>query len=179
MNVTATLKPVAAFSEEETAALSQMKAAVYPDETPGTAANRAREWERPLWGVLITDETGELVSYTGIVSRKGAVDANPVLIGGIGGVATHPEHRRKGYAALGMGRALDFLLSEGADFALLVCRDELVDYYASLGWRLFTDPVLNTQYGEPEVFAFNNVMVGDLAAEAPKRGTIDLRGPAW
>jgi aminoglycoside 2'-N-acetyltransferase I len=179
VSVTITLKAVADLTDAEAGALGRLRDAVYPDRTPEFEANRAREWERPQWGVLVTDESGDLVSYTGVFVRQAAVDGNPVLIGGIGGVATHPDHRGKGYAPLGMGRALDFLLGKEADFALLVCRDELVEYYAALGWRLFEDTVLNTQFGEPEVFTFNHVMVGDLAAKAPRHGTIDLNGPAW
>lgn len=179
MTVNTTLKAVADFTEEETRALRDLVDAVYPGSTPDSDPTRAREWERPKWAVLVSVDSGDLVSHTGIVSREATVDGSPVLIGGIGGVATDPRHRGKGYAPLGMSRALDFLLARKADFALLVCRDDLVAYYTALGWRLFTGTVLDTQFGEPEVFTFNNVMVGDLAAEAPREGTIDLRGPAW
>ena len=102
-----------------------------------------------------------------------------VAIGGVGGIATPPDHRGKGYAPLGMERAVDFLKDSGAAFGLLVCRDELIGYYTRLGWRLFEGTMLNTQRGEPEVFTFNNVMVGDLNSPAPTAGVIDLRGPAW
>lgn len=179
MSVATTLKAVADFTEEEARSLREMKAAVYPDRTPEIEANRAREWEYPKWGVLVTDESGELVSYTGVVERTARLEGSDVLVGGIGGVATHPGHRGRGYAPLGMGRALDFLLGRGAAFGLLVCRDELVGYYRDLGWSLFEGTVINSQYGEPEVFTFNNVMVGALASSAPTRGTIDLCGPAW
>lgn len=179
MSVTTTLKPVAEFTEDESRALRDMKAAVYPEDAPGVAANRAREWEYPKWGVLVTGESGELVSYTGVIERTAQLDEAEVHIGGIGGVATHPSHRGKGYAPLGMARALDFLLGRGVAFGLLVCRDRLVDYYGGLGWRLFEGTVLNTQFGEPEAFTFNNVMVGDLNSSAPTSGTIDLCGPPW
>jgi GNAT superfamily N-acetyltransferase len=179
VSVTTTLKAVADFTQAETLARRALGEAVYPHSTPDNDPTLAREWDRPEWGVMVTEESGGLVSYTGIVLRHGTVDGDDVVIGGIGGVATHPDHRGRGYAPLGMSRALDFLLARKADFALLVCRDELVDYYTALGWRLFAGTVLNTQHGEPEVFTFNNVMVGDLVATAPRDGTIDLHGPAW
>lgn len=78
-----------------------------------------------------------------------------------------------------MGRALDFLLGEEASFALLVCRDDLVGYYSRLGWQLFAGTTLDTQFGDTEVFTFNNVMVGNVAGRAPRSGTLDLQGPAW
>lgn len=179
MSVSTSLKAVADLTEDERLAVRDMKAAVYPEPTPEIEANRAREWDYPEWGVLVTDESGELVSYTGVIVRTAYFDEADVLVGGIGGVATHPDQRGRGYAPLGMGRALDFLLSRGAAFGLLVCRDELVDYYVALGWRLFHGTVINTQFGEPEIFTFNNVMVGDLNSPAPTTGTIDLCGPAW
>ena len=179
MSVTTTLKATSEFTEAETLALQVMKSAVYPEVTPEIEANRAREWEAPQWGVMVTDEACDLLSYTGIVIREATFEGNGILIGGIGGVATHPDHRGKGYAPLGMGRALDFLLGREAAIGLLVCRDELVDYYTALGWRLFEGTVINSQYGAPEVFTFNNVLVGDLASPAPASGVVDLCGPAW
>lgn len=170
---TVLLEPTAEMSAEDSAELTSMKAAVYP----GPSTND-REWAPREWGVFVR-VGGDLVSYTGILIREGAVDGEPALIGGIGGVATHPSHRGKGYASLGTGRALDFLVSRGVDWALLVCRDELVTYYESLGWRLFEGSTANTQFGQPEIFTYNNVMVRDLNLTAPVSGTIDLRGPAW
>ena len=177
MSVGIELKPVAEFTDRERADLSAMKAAVYP-ERPGGYPETDREWRRPQWGVFVRDR-GQLVSYTGVVLVEGTANGAPAAIGGVGGVATHPDHRGRGYAALGLGRALDFLLGEGADFALLVCRPGLVDYYAGLGWRHFEARLDTTQYGVPEVFTFNEVMVGDLNDAAPRDGEIDLVGPAW
>jgi GNAT superfamily N-acetyltransferase len=173
VSATTHLRATADLSQEETDELAAMKSAVYPDPTPVT-----REWAPREWGVFVRSD-GQLVSYTGIVIRVGSVDRRAVAIGGIGGLATHPAHRGKGYAPLGMARALDFMLGRDIDFALLVCPDELVGYYAKLGWHRFGGQLLETQYGKPEVFTFNEVMVGDLNSSAPTSGIIDLKGPAW
>lgn len=156
--------------------LAEMKRAVYP-EPPGNYPETAREWAPQQWGVFVRDD-GQLVSYTGLVIREVVADGSRVLGGGIGGVATHPDQRGRGYAPLGMGRALDFMRTRGTQFALLVCRDVLVTYYESLGWRRFAGEMLVMQHGEREVFTFNEVMVGDLAGKAPT-DTIDLLGPPW
>jgi GNAT superfamily N-acetyltransferase len=173
VSATADLMAMADLTAAEVQELNLMKEAVYPD-----GPDNDREWGRREWGVFVRAD-GSLVSYTGILLRSGSVDDVPVVIGGIGGVATHPAHRGRGYAALGMGIALDFLLSREADFALLVCRDDLVDYYSGLGWHLFNGETVNTQFGRPELFTFNRVMVGDLASPSPTHGTVDLSGPAW
>lgn len=154
-----------------------MKRAVYP-QPPESYPETAREWSAQQWGVFVRAD-GELVSYTGVVIREVLVDGSPVMSGGIGGVATHPERRGMGYAPLGMGRALDFMHSHGVQFAILVCAEPLVAYYESLGWRRFTGETVVTQHGLREVFTFNVVMVGDVAGRAPVDGTIDLLGPPW
>ena len=173
MSATADLMAMADLTVAEAQELTLMKEAVYPD-----GADNDREWARREWGVFVRAD-GALVSYTGILIRGGSVDGVPVVIGGIGGVATHPAHRGQGYAPLGMVIALDFLLSREADFALLVCRDDLVAYYSGLGWHLFEGETVNTQFGRYELFTFNRVMVGDLSSASPTHGTIDLLGPAW
>lgn len=179
MSITTSLKARDDFSRSDTEALRELKEAVYPHDEVGEWEGASREWAGAQWGVFVRDDAGDLISYTGVVRREGYLDGSPASIGGVGGIATHPLHRGRGYAALGMGRALDFLAGRDTDFALLVCRDELVPYYEGLGWRLFGGTVLTTQFGEPETFTFNRVMVGDLKSAAPDTGTIDLRGPAW
>lgn len=179
MSITAVLKAHDDFSAEDSQALRDLKTAVYPPAEETSWEGASREWASPQWGILVRDDAGTLVSYTGVVQRPGAVDGDNVVIGGIGGVATHPDHRGAGYAPIGMGRALDFLAGRNTDFALLVCRDELVGYYSRLGWKLFEGELLVTQFGEQETFTFNRVMVGDLQATAPRSGVIDLQGPPW
>ena len=179
MSISADLVPRGQLHDSDLDALAQLKDAVYPPEPGATWDGASREWTAPQWGVFVRDDSGDLVSYTGVISREGAHDGRRVSIGGVGGIATHPDHRGRGYAPIGMGRALDFLTRGGADFVLLVCRDELVAYYQRLGWRLFAGELMVSQFGEPEVFTYNRVMVGDLNQAAPKSGTIDLQGPPW
>ena len=176
MTATVEILALADAGSEVLEELANMKRAVYPDP-PESYPETAREWSPQDWGVFVRDE-GELVSYTGVVIREVVADGTRVLGGGIGGVATHPERRGKGYAPLGMGRALDFLNSRDVSFALLVCREGLVAYYESLGWRRFSGETYVTQFGAYEVFTFNEVMVGDVTATAPT-DTIDLLGPPW
>lgn len=179
MTITTTLEPRSGFSDSDLVALTGLKDAVYPPEEAGEWDGASREWAAPQWGVFVWDDSGDLVSYTGVVRTDGTHDGTPVSIGGVGGIATRPDQRGKGYAAIGIGRGIDFLAGMGTDFALLVCRDELVGYYEKLGWRLFGGEVLVRQFGETEPFTYNRVMVGDINQTAPSSGTIDLQGPPW
>lgn len=179
MSIRTTLEARTRFTDSDLMALNELKDAVYPPDETGEWDGASREWAGPQWGVFVWDESDELVSYTGVVRTEGTVDGEPVSIGGVGGIATHPDHRGKGYAAIGIGRGLDLLAGMGTDFALLVCRDELVGYYEKLGWRLFEGEVVVSQFGEPETFTYNRVMVGDIDRTAPGSGIIDLQGPPW
>lgn len=179
MSAATSLKRVDEFSDEDETKLHSLKSAVYPESESASWAGRVRDWAAPEWGVFVVDDRGDLVSYTGIVARDGLVDEAPVKTGGVGGVATHPDHRRRGYAAAGIDHALEFLRDNGADFAILVCENHLVDYYSRLGWRRFAGSVINRQHGNEEVFTFNEVMVIDLSSPAPVSGTIDVQGPLW
>ena len=156
-----------------------MKEAVYPPAEYADSPVRKREWLSPGWAVMATAEDGAIASYTGVVVTEGLVDGTPVTIGGIGGVATHPEHRGLGLAAESIERAVALMEERGVDFALLVCDTRLIPYYGERGWRRFGGTTLVTQSGQEEVFTFNEVMVRNIGSAAPDAGTIDLLGPPW
>ena len=50
------------------------------------------------------------------------------------GVNTVPEHRKKGYAELLLRRAMDDARKQGRKGLVLTCKQELVHYYARLGF---------------------------------------------
>ena len=50
------------------------------------------------------------------------------------GVNTVPEHRKKGYAELLLRRAIDDARKQGRKGLVLTCKQELVHYYARLGF---------------------------------------------
>ena len=176
----ASIGPVSRWTDEQTRQLRQLSEAVYPPELASDWPGESMEWARPEMGVRVVDASGWLVSYVGVLTRQGLHDGTPVVIGGIGGVKTHPDARGLGYAALGMEHATQWLLDQpGVDFGLLVCQDELLSYYGNMGWKQFNGSLLTTQGDTSVEFTFNNVMTRDLAEEAPTEGIIDLLGPPW
>ena len=166
------------LTEEQRAGIKAMKEVVYPPSLFADAPIRGREWKPPSWAVLVTDDD-RVVSYTGIVLTDGLVDGREARIGGVGGVATHPDQRGRGLARRSIELALGFMSEQGVDFALLVCREELIPYYTEIGWRRFNGTMLVTQFGEQEEFTFNLVMVADVLSAAPDEGVVDLLGPPW
>jgi hypothetical protein len=130
--------------------------------------------------VLVVDAEGALVAYVGLVVRAGVLDGAPVTIGGVGSVKTHPRCQGRGYATAGLRRAEAALNADhGVAFSLLVCRDDLLPFYARLGWRRFPGRLLVQQPGGRTEFTFNRTMVLPGGRPAPEGGTIDLQGPPW
>ena len=165
-------------SESSAADLQSLSTAVYPPDEAEAWPGRHIEWAGSDWDVCVTRDN-RLVSYVGAIERDGLHDSKPVSIGGIGRVKTHPETRRKGMAALGIARAIDFFGERGLEFGLLVCDPSLLGYYTQLGWREFGGTLLTKQHDNTVEFTFNRVMVIDVNAQAPNDGVIDLLGPPW
>lgn len=179
MTYSFSLRPAEDLDEDQWSGMRAMKEAVYPPEDFADDPVRSREWRSPQWWVLVSDAAGRVVSSTGIVLVEGEAEGASVRIGGVGGIATHPDHRGRGLAGHSVDIALQHMADNEATFALLVCREELVGYYEALGWRRFDGTTLNRQRGEMEVFTFNLVMVSDVVSAAPDEGTIDVAGPLW
>ena len=88
--------------------------------------------------------------------------------------------RRRGYAGLGIRRAVEFFHAQAdVTFGLLVCATRLLGYYQSLGWQEFAGQLLVLQHGRPAVFSYNHVMTIGVQSPGPISGIIDLLGPPW
>ena len=168
------LSSIAALSGDDRQRIAQLMQAVYPEQHSGST----REWATGEFCIRGWNSRGELVSYLRICRATAHLDGAPIQLGGIGGVKTHPDHRGSGYASACIAAAMK-KLADIADFGLLVCRDELVGFYEERGWRLFPGQFIVRQFGEREVFTFNQVMVCDLASEAAVGGVLELAGPPW
>lgn len=176
------LIPKTDLTSKQTQALADLTRAVYPP-TPNAVPNAAPSpihWAATTHSVLIYKNDGALVSHTGALIRSGTHNGNPVRLGGIGGVKTHPHARHQGCARAGIHSATEFLRAEHkVDFSLLVCREELVTFYCHLGWQHFGGEVLVEQPTGKEEFTFNEPMVLSAAQSAPTKGIIDLCGMPW
>lgn len=173
------LDRLADLTDADRHALRELSLAVYPPREATDWPGRRIEWAAAEWCVRLYDDRGALVSYVGINLRDALLDGRPVKVGGIGGVKTHPDARRRGLAERGMQRAAEFFREQAADFAVLVCDARLLDYYGRLGWREFTGRLMVRQHGAPAEFTFNRVMTCAVRSAAPETGTVDLLGPPW
>ncbi|MDB5616663.1 GNAT family N-acetyltransferase [Tardiphaga sp.] len=128
--------------------------------------------------VLVEDDE-RLVCQVGITRREATWDGRKVRIGGIGGVSTHPDFRRRGFASVALNAALQTLKEERAtDFALLFCEPHQADFYTSRGWKPFVGEVFAEQAGQRARFDALLPFVSYLK-RAPHTGEIDLCGLPW
>ena len=167
------------FSELQKENLQQLRAAVYPPEVLATLPGLKFSWARPQWSILVWDQD-ELVSRVGLITREISSNGETKLIGGVGGVMTHPDKQGKGYASQGMREASRIFNSElGVAFALLFCRPHLVEFYERLDWKPFEGLVFVEQPGGRVEFSANGAMVLDGQQPAPLQGVLDLNGLPW
>ena len=83
--------------------------AVWPSEVVATLPWRDVVWAHADHRVLVYDSDGTIVGHVGLFIRIAQWNARNVKIGGIGGVATREDRRRKGIASFAMQRAMDEL----------------------------------------------------------------------
>ncbi|MEM7129413.1 MAG: GNAT family N-acetyltransferase [Chloroflexota bacterium] len=174
------IQSVDQLNKAQKQALSALSRAVYPPVTTDDAVRPQIQWAATQWSLLIWDDTANLVSHVGMLTRKGKYNGKWVLLGGIGGVKTHPQARGRGYAGAGMVRASEFLRDEHhVDFSALFCRDDLLRYYQHFGWQHFHGDVFVTQPTDRMKFTFNEAMVLSGSQAAPLDGLLDLCGMPW
>jgi len=163
-------------------AVEPLQALVYSPEVMQTWVGRDVTWAHAFQRVLVREtKGGPVISHVGIFVREAEWDGLPVTLGGIGGVMTHPDHRRKGHARAALRRALTYLYDEAkVGFALLFVEPHNVAFYAHQGWQRFQGDVLVKQPGGVAPFTkFGAMTLGIRGGAGATQGKIDLRGLPW
>ena len=129
--------------------------------------------------VLVEDETQGVVCHVGLYRREASWNGRKVRIGGIGGVLTHENFRRRGLASVALNAAIATFKDERAtDFALLFCEPHNVAFYANRGWKPFAGEVFAEQPTGRVRFDVMTPLVFYLK-RAPHEGEINLCGLPW
>ena len=135
-------------------------------------------WSSSEWyatGIL----AGRIVSVVGILKRRIRVGEIALEVGGIGGVATHPDCQRHGLASAVLQRAAEFMRNElHVEFGLLVCDQDMVAFYRKLGWQIAHSEMAFDFQGSKHVFQ-GITMALPLGARPWPEGKIDLCGFPW
>jgi aminoglycoside 2'-N-acetyltransferase I len=129
--------------------------------------------------VLVQDEAEDVLCHVGIYRREVTWNGRKLRAGGIGGVLTRQDSRRRGYASIALNAAIQTLKDEGAtDFALLFCEPHNVPFYMGRGWKPFEGEIYADQPAGRVRFEAIAPCVYHLK-RMPPRGIIDLCGLPW
>ncbi len=88
-------------------------------------------WRTSQSPVVVVD--GRIVSTLRIWERRVHVGATHFRMGGVGGVTTHPDYRKRGIATRLMEHAADYMRDDGYDLGLLFTEIP-AGFYRRLGW---------------------------------------------
>jgi len=86
-------------------------------------------YDREMTKVIEVD--GKIVSHIGIVDRQIRIGSARLRMGGIGGVVTHPDYRKRNFARMLMNECIDFMRSRGFDVSMLF---GIPNFYPKFGY---------------------------------------------
>ena len=122
----------------------------------------------------------EPVTQLCLVKREIEVAQTQVWVAGIGGVATHPNWQRHGFATRLLLATETFMREElGVPFGLLICANRTRPFYESVGWKHVADELFFAQKDLTKRSMKTNVMISMLTNEIWPLGVIDLCGAPW
>jgi len=138
------------------------------------------EWAHADLRVFLdAPDGGGLACHVGITFRTIIWNGHKVHVGGLGGVATREDSRRRGYASLAIDAAVHTIrANEAVKFAVLFCEPHNFSFYEARGWHPFTGEVSCEQPSGQIRFEAMAPFVYDIV-RAPRQGKIDLCGLPW
>jgi predicted acetyltransferase len=153
--------------------------AVWPPEVVATLPWADITFAHADLRVLVQAEPKGVVCHVGIYRREVTWNGRKFAAGGIGGVLTAADSRRKGYASVALNAAVQTLKDEGAtDFGLLFCEPHNAPFYMARGWKPFDGEIWCEQPGGRVRFDAIAPYVYHIK-RAPPTGIIDLCGLPW
>lgn len=137
------------------------------------------EWANSSTWFVLGRLDGRLVTQIGVLNRMIQAGGQELSIAGVGGVATHPDFQRRGFAAHLLQAAAEQMRRLGGyDFAMLYCNPKLIPYYAKSGYRQVVNPIYILQHGQRVLFE-DHQMVLPLSGKLWPEGDVDVNGPPW
>lgn len=135
------------------------------------------EWAEPDWSV-IRYRNRKIVSFCNIVERIVDFDENEYKIGGINNVITPERFRGKGYATEILMYAQNFIFNDlGKEYGMLLCGDDLLEFYKKLSWYKVDGPVTYLQSTGIRTWKANVMLLAKEGKILAKK--IDLNGLPW
>ncbi len=141
-----------------------------------------RTWHStpPLFSVLAKDDE-KIIGHIAVVVRSMTTTWNfRYNVAGIQGVCVLPDERRAGLAHQMLRLAVEEARRRGFVFAILYCKEHLVSFYASQGWKLADDSIVMwNQRDLPISMRSNCPMYLELGDIPLPDGPLDVHSPSW
>jgi aminoglycoside 2'-N-acetyltransferase I len=174
MELQLALYPTGKIPEDIQREIDEINQLCFGDDEYG----RMYQWSSGDWQ-LTGSLAGKIIASIEILERMAQVGNTPVRLGGIGGVATHPDWQRRGFASVLMNEAARIMRDTlQVDFGLLICSEERVHLYGSLGWQVAAQSILIEQ-PEGKIVMETTTMILPCRKQDWPEGFIDLCGPPW
>jgi GNAT superfamily N-acetyltransferase len=167
------------ISAELDKTIGQIAKLAFADEQHDDPEFNSIDWSAHIEYMALGCMDGEPVTILGLLRRKILVGAKPVWVVGVGGVATHPNWQKRGFASAILQTSEKFMRERmNSAFGLLVCADERRSFYGRNGWKLVADETFYTQDGQRRPLK-TSVMILPLTEQNWLAGEIDLCGLPW
>jgi hypothetical protein len=135
-------------------------------------------WAAPDWSFLGMDGD-HLACFYNLVERVVRFDGQQVEIVGLNNLVTATHYKSRGLASqLLRSTEAEWFATLKAKYGLLLCAEQLVPFYARLGWQRMSSEVRFSQPGAERVWTAT-CMVLSPAREPVDARVIDLCGLPW
>jgi RimJ/RimL family protein N-acetyltransferase len=172
-HITVQIKPASELSPDEHKRINYLLERVFGDDPYNSLSYAKMEWNVLIYVGKV------LASNVEIVQRTVTVDGQPLLVGGIGGVATLPEYRGRGLATRGMTAGVKFMKDElSLEYGLLITGSRRRTFYEGMGWQVIPEPAY---FDQPTGKKRNEglTMSLSMANKSWPPGAVDFCGLPW
>lgn len=136
-----------------------------------------RQWSRPDF-VFAFRQNDDLFSFFNLIIRDVIFDNKRIKIAGVSNAVTPKNYRGKGYASQLLTQASPVIFNQlKVQHALLLCSDDLTDFYQHLGWYKVDSNVQFEQGNGIEHYQSNTLLLSPNDPINPKN--INLNGLPW
>ncbi|MDR3181562.1 MAG: GNAT family N-acetyltransferase [Planctomycetaceae bacterium] len=162
------------------AAIRDLLCRCFPEWSPVFQKRRTWHSSPPIFS-LIASVNGDIAGHIAVVVRTITTTWNfRYNVASIQGVCISPEKRRSGLATQMMQTALAEIKRRGFVFAILFCKEPLVAFYSSQGWKLADDSVIMRNRDDLPISMLSNCpMYYELGGVPFPEGPLDVHSPSW
>ena len=152
----------------------------FPDWSDVFRQHRAWHNTPPIYSVIVREQ-GQVIGHIAAVIRTITTTWNfRYSVVSIQGVCIAPDKRHAGLASRLLQDALQEATRRGFLFAILYCKEFLVPYYLSQGWKLADDSIVMWNNRDLPIFMRSNCpMYYELGNVPFPEGPLDVHSPSW